>query len=389
MLPLKTRLRRAILLFLREKILYKIPVLKCDKRTVLFIRFDGIGDYLLLRNFLPYLRNSNRFKDKRLIFIGEKSLKDIVLAFDVAYFDDFLWFSSTKFAYSNDCYKMKIINQIRKFRAAQIIHSMHTRDHFSEKLTHLSGAKYKIASDGDETILGIDWKKRSDNLYDENIPTLTENHFEFERNRVFFENLLQIPILIHKPFFENIKITRKQNLVSLFPSASMAFRRWSPTRFAALIKLIHQGFPHLIFRILGKASDKAIALQIIEMTADPSIIFENLCGQTTLLTLIDCIAESRILISNDSSGVHFAAMLDVPTVCISNGNHFGRYHPYPSGMTDKIEYVYPDDTFYDKKNFEELSAKYCRWQDSMKLTDINNISEKRVFEFVKFLLHKF
>ena len=85
--------------------------------------------------------------------------------------------------------------------------------------------------------------------------------------------------------------------------------------------------------------------------------------------------------------MHRHSTFDMPTVCLSNGYHFGRFHPYPLSMTDKIRHIYPTDDFYDAENFEHLAARFRSWEDSQDEMDINTIGVARVFEDVKTLLN--
>ena len=39
--------------------------------------------------------------------------------------------------------------------------------------------------------------------------------------------------------------------------------------------------------------------------------------------------DEKLLISNETSAIHIAAALDVQSICILGGGHYGRFTPYP------------------------------------------------------------
>jgi ADP-heptose:LPS heptosyltransferase len=74
-------------------------------------------------------------------------------------------------------------------------------------------------------------------------------------------------------------------------------------------------------------------------------------------------ANARAVIGNESGPIHLAAAMDVPFVCISNGNHFGRFHPYPPSYGIRGTYCYPFGTSKDydpvlpvKEKLDQFSA---------------------------------
>ena len=56
-------------------------------KLAIFIRF-GIGDYMLFRKFLPYIRNF--YKDYSITLIGNSLHKDITKDFDIAFIDEYI-----------------------------------------------------------------------------------------------------------------------------------------------------------------------------------------------------------------------------------------------------------------------------------------------------------
>jgi ADP-heptose:LPS heptosyltransferase len=80
-----------------------------------------------------------------------------------------------------------------------------------------------------------------------------------------------------------------------------------------------------------------------------------------------------------------AAAINTPTVCVSNGERFKRFSPYPLSMTDKILTIYPDEAFYDKDNYDFLVKQY-QYKSEL---NINDIMPETVFGAVKLKLEDF
>ncbi len=61
--------------------------IKKDDKILFVTRVDLIGDYVASKDFLRILRNSNRFKNYKIILCANKSVKDFILDFDKKYID--------------------------------------------------------------------------------------------------------------------------------------------------------------------------------------------------------------------------------------------------------------------------------------------------------------
>jgi ADP-heptose:LPS heptosyltransferase len=379
MASLFSTLKHHLIQFAKEQILYRLPPHHQDENTVLLLSLEGIGDYILLRNFLPYLRNWDFLRHKKLIFVGNAALKDFIKTYDAPLFDQTIWVNfEALMAMSLYQRWLFLRDNIRIHRAATLILPTHSRLDIEDLFVIASGAQFKIASAGDETRLGANRKARSDRRFQKLIPCLPTTVFQFERNRHFFQNLIGKPIPISRTNIEVNTHSKNPQLISLYIGASQTYRQWSVAHFAALAQLIYTAYPHCQFQILGAPYEVPLAEKLRHLLPHDFPITSQ-CGKTGLIDLVTEIARSRLLISNETSGPHFAAALDTDCICISNGNHFGRFHPYPLSMTDRILTVYPTDDFLKPENFETLSHQYRRWEDSIQLSDINSIAPERVF----------
>ena len=349
-----------------------------NKNVVLIIRTDNIGDYILFRNYLKILRGAKNYADKKIVLLGNENWRDLAEHFDKDVIDSFFWVNKKHF-YSSILYKITIILKLRFLRAFEIINCVHSRDKFIDDLVLFSGAHSRITCEGDDVNNYKEKTRKS--VFNKEIKSSPNTTFEFFRNKAFFENLTQSKIDIKKTFFNLDKTSFRNTQIAIFPSAAEVQRRWLPLHFAEVINLLHQYNTDFKFLILGSQEDATIAKGIIDGVANKSII-NDLCGKTTLVELVDILNESRLLISNETSAVHFAAALELPAVCIANGERFMRFSPYPLSITGKIITIFPDNSFYDAKN-KEIYAEKFKYQSEI---NINQITPKQVLEKVLLII---
>ncbi|MEQ8533777.1 MAG: glycosyltransferase family 9 protein, partial [Imperialibacter sp.] len=101
---------------------------------------------------------------------------------------------------------------------------------------------------------------------------------------------------------------------------------------------------------------------------------KNLAGQTSLLNLCKQISSANLLITNDTLALHIGVSHNVQVLCVANGNHYGRFMPYPKAISNKLTCVFPEDV--DRLGEKERVDKYLLKSD----LDINSISVQKVFD---------
>lgn len=348
--------------------------------TLFIIRLDSIGDYILLRNFLGTFRKSEQYNKYKITLCGNKIWKEIADEYDRDIIDDFLWMDRKKFS-NNFIYKYKFLKKIYKAGFEVAVDMTFTRELlFGDSIIKTSHAKVRIGSEG-SLEKHTAWKRKllTDRYYTRLFPASKTNLFEFFRNKNFFEELLGFKIDIRKP---SLPDTTKVSSYSfsgkyavIFPGAADSWRKWKPAYFTKVLKFIRQHYNFLVI-IAGSQRDTKIA-QSITSGIDNSD-FRNLTGKTSLLELIELMRNAEILISNETGAVHIAVAVDTPFVCISNGNHFGRFNPYPKEIYDKGFYVYPSEITGQMDNYEYLAERY-RFSSNL---DINEIKPETVIKII-------
>lgn len=119
-----------------------------------------------------------------------------------------------------------------------------------------------------------------------------------------------------------------QTLVGIAPGAAFGHaKRWLPTRFAELSKMVAQ---HAGTRcvILGRSEDR-------DAVADVDGI--DLVGKTDLTMFMGIVSQCQVLVANDSGGLHLAGALGVPAVGIYGPTDERYSRPItPSENTDRV-----------------------------------------------------
>ena len=96
----------------------------------------------------------------------------------------------------------------------------------------------------------------------------------------------------------------------------------------------------------------------------------DITGKTSLLEFIELIRLSKLVIANDSASVHIANAVETKSICISDGNNFGRFVPYPK------DFKYAPKTIYNKQCLER------NWNYNEDKNCINKVSQDVVFREV-------
>jgi heptosyltransferase-2 len=77
--------------------------------------------------------------------------------------------------------------------------------------------------------------------------------------------------------------------------------------------------------IIGSESERSISESIRSFMKAPAVVLN---GKTSLETLIGLIAESSLMLGNDSGPVHLASALGIPTVAVFGATDFRVAAPY-------------------------------------------------------------
>ena len=124
---------------------------------------------------------------------------------------------------------------------------------------------------------------------------------------------------------------RNARWIALQPGARWDNKRWPAEHFAALVRALAQKFPDTRFAVLGTAEDQPIGETIAR--AEPLRCL-NLCGQISLLEMVEWLRRCELMVTNDTGPMHVAAALGKPLVAL-----FGPTEPRRTGPYGHLENV--------------------------------------------------
>ena len=147
-------------------------------------------------------------------------------------------------------------------------------------------------------------------------------------------SLLPLPLESEMPWQRQV-MEHGGRIVAVAPGSVWGTKRWLPEYFAELTRqLLAAGETMVVF--VGSPAESGIAAQIVAMLEDvprrSNLL--NLVGQTSLEDLRRVLPRCSLLVANDSSPIHYASALGVPTVAIFGatvpGMGFGPLAPKSS-----------------------------------------------------------
>src|ERR1700683_353073 len=110
-------LKRAAIYIIVDVLLLSL-VRRGTSDTVLILKFDQLGDYIISRNFLVRVRHYGPYKSKRIIICANISLKDFIEKYDADAFDGYIWIDRTKLL--NEMWARFVILRQVKMMGAQV-----------------------------------------------------------------------------------------------------------------------------------------------------------------------------------------------------------------------------------------------------------------------------
>lgn len=367
--------------FLDQFLVFNLKANRSNKEIYnLLVKVDAIGDFII---WIPFARVICKNFDEKFILVCRSDVK--LLALKLNLFDQVIGINIKKFR-ENLNYRINVLRYIKSLKLNYAIQTTYSRDFLSgDCLIRAANAIKKIGSKGDTTNQSSFLKNFSDSWYDYLVYSETISISEFDRNKNFIDYLCKSNYSLKNyiPKLTDFKIQSFTNdpYIVFFPGASNKKRIWPIENFSLLAKNIIDKYSYKII-LCGSSSEVNICNLINKGVNDSNII--DLSGQTSLEELIEIIRGSKFLLGNESSGVHIAAALEVPSVCILGGGHFGRFMPYP------------DWEFFNKPIavFEKLECYNCNWKCTVNHNEqdaypcVENIKLRKIFFEVDKILSK-
>jgi ADP-heptose:LPS heptosyltransferase len=325
---------------------------KADKKKVLLLRKDVLGDFII---FIPTLALYREYyKDYELSLVVSNMSQGLSPVF--SFVDKIITFDQKRFR-TNFWYRRSFIKALAKGGFNIVIYPVWSREPIGDLMVKVTKAAEKI------TFKTCDDK--NDSIYSK-IIEIPASLNEIDRNMAFVSRIIgkkyeavfpTIDIkLLNSVGAETIK--EKYSLLSkkycvLFPGAGARYRIWQLSKFAEISDYINElGFTPVI---CGSPAEGALALKIRELASNKNIV--NIAGQTDIPTLAHIIYDSKFYFGSETGVLHLACSLNIPTVTILGGGHFGRFFPYGDSNSNRI--------IFD----ENMKCKMDDWKCAANLKD--------------------
>jgi ADP-heptose:LPS heptosyltransferase len=322
-----------------------------DKGSVVVVRLDGIGDFILWLACARAIRARYPRPSHRITLVASSAFSD--LAASTGLFDEVMAVNARRYIEDN-AYSRAILKQVAALRAEVAINPGISRDRYGDRLVHVSGATTRIGVDGDPEAQTEKKQRQSDRWYTDLI-RITPGIHEIEANAIVAhtfdpsappsrprldKNLISRPDwLPNKPYFV------------VFPGSASVKKKWPADRFAAILTRLQQRTGWIAV-ICGTHAEKPDAQAIIDITGHQRII--DACGRTHLGALAGTLRDAELLLCNDTGAAHIAAAVDCPVVVPCGGYHYGRFLPYPQLNDGEPPVMFTV--------FEKMPCFNCSWK---------------------------
>lgn len=307
----------------------KMPNARCQADTgkVLVVKSDAIGDFLIWLDSAKELKEL--YRDKKIVLLCSSPCVDIAKA--TGYFDEIQTLNIRKFE-SDAAYRKELVQQFRRQSFDVLIQTAFSRTIHMDMLAAVIPAAQKIALVSDESRTNLSRyittksnKKKLDSIYDKLIPVTGEWLMEVKRNAELIRGLgksdFQSSMPVLKQYDAADGIIPEEDYFVIFPGASTPKKMWAINNFAQIADYVCEKTGWRAYAC-GSKEEQYLYARLNR----PQIV--DYFGKTSLMELAEVIRHAKLVISNDTSGIHFAAAVNTPSVCILGEYNYGRFLPY-------------------------------------------------------------
>ena len=352
--------------------------------SLVIIRLDVLGDYLMFRNYLRTIKESARYGNHSITLLGNVAVKSLAEAFDADLIDRFIWVDIYKLS-TQPLYRFQVVRQLRSQGFSVAFCPSYSRvlvlDDF---MAWATGADERVGCETDYINIAR-WEAAFGNrLYTRLIDSGPGIVFEMERDRRIVEGFLQEPVSIQPPMLDRQyakPVPVPEHYIVLSLGAGQEFRVWPAERFANVARFILTHYATYKLVLTGAPSEKIYADSFLKAMPDTSAIVD-LTGRLSIPELIYVLTKADLLIANETGIVHIAASTKTPTIVVSQGKTLMRWHPYPAEIGAHITHLYPA---YIEQHRANLIAIAPEFNPESRFS-ITEITVDRVTDAVRFSL---
>ena len=313
------------------------------KRKVLFLRLDALGDFMIWLS--PAESLSGYYRDAGYDITLAADSRWVSLASIFPFWDHIVPVDTEKFR-RNLFYRLKSLYQFKRMNFTVVINPTRSRRYWiDDAIVTAAQAPVSIGISGDCSNQPSAAPIKADRYYSRlsHVDTINDHELLAGYDFSSFVTAKRVPanVIALSHYLPPKKMIPTPYFLVCPGSGSEARRRWSDKKFAAIIDLIiaKTGWQCVIS---GNQNEQALCERINAQSQYDNTVW---C-QLTLPDFVAAVAQTELLLGNESSGSHIAIACRTPSVVILGRGHFGRFQPYPADVLDDEAMhpcVYQDD----------------------------------------------
>ncbi|MDD6205484.1 glycosyltransferase family 9 protein, partial [Succinivibrio sp.] len=296
------------------------------------IKLDAIGDFIIWLDSAKEYKKLYQTQEVNLLC--SDACKE--LACISGYFDKVYSLDPEKFMFNQEYRKLKQ-EELITLKCSVLIQTAFSRTQLMDIIAARIPANKKIGFVADESKSNISRKletpkrkKMLDGIYDQLIPASKKQLMELNRNKEFLLGLGDREFRSSIPKLPRIELvyTPKEDYFLVFPGASSNLKMWDIKNYSIVIDYVLEKRDWTCL-ICGGQKEKNIYLKL-EKLVKHNHKLKDYTGKTSLVELIEYVRNAKFVLSNDTSGIHFAAATNTPGICPFGEYNYGRFLPYIS-----------------------------------------------------------
>ncbi len=306
-----------------------------DKPKVAVFNLHGAGDLLLSLPCLQHIRNRYPAGQYALVLYCGPSAAELAEAYAPA---DEIVVIDRRLLLRSLAYRWSQLRAVAACRYAIAIQPTFNRMlAVEDALVRASGAAERIGSAGSADFIGAA-RRWSDHWYDRLVEPSPRAMHELDRYGEFLRLLAwpeaarSLPSLMVPGGAPPVA----GGYVLFVPDSSSPLKSWPKERFERLAHQLANLSPDEMLMFAGAPGGDQPKRYFAKWREDR---FIDRSGQTSVMDFLRLIEGAKLVITNDSAGMHLAVMLHRPVVAIAGGGLPERYHPYPAWTGARLKIV--------------------------------------------------
>ncbi len=295
--------------------------MEVDNGTVVLVRLDAIGDFIM--SYSAFCEYRSFYRNKRMILVCSVVCSQLAQAWNIA--DEIITIDLEKFCNERD-YKKANENILSAMSAEIVIQMVTNRTAEMEYITSLIKSGNKIAMSRDNA--GSIWRRKWDSVYSRILPYDDINTFEINKFFYLLNSIRNTETESYQAVLPKTKCRYidKEPYFIIAQGGSFSGKKWDNEKFATVANYI-----------LRRCNIKCYLLGADGDRTDNELIYRgiirqenvrDLTGKTTILESIEVVRGAEFVITNDTCFIHMAVAVNTKSICIAGGWHWGRFVPY-------------------------------------------------------------